>query len=130
MKSVERDDHGRLQPGTAAVNQRGKGGFQDRPQDINRKGRPKNQGSIVGSLRKFMQLKPAQISELVERMEAGELTEAESQALRTLLAGRAKGKRGDDARREIMDRIDGKPRMTVDTTVRIPDPPTINITFG
>lgn len=122
-----RNDNGTLTAGNNA-NPTGKGGFGDRPEDINRNGRPTNRGSMTGSLRKFMQMNRRELNELIAAATHGdiELTEAEHQALQQVIDGRTM----HQAREQIMDRLDGKPRLTVDASVALPEPPNINITFA
>ena len=124
---VQRDEHGHPLPGQA-LNPKGKGGFQDRPEDA-AKGRWKATDTPGYWLKKFNTMTIAEFKEFTQKPST-ELTVPQFEAMQLHLAGMRdmeKSKHGLDAFREIMDRVEGKARQTIDTTIQNYAPPTINI---
>lgn len=113
--TVQRDDKGRIRGG--ALNPTGKGGFQTRPHD---------RGSWTGSssptrlLRKYGDMTPDELREAA----AGQCTALETMIINHLLASLDDSKVAAD----IINRLDGTPRQTIDQTINQVQPPVINIT--
>lgn len=123
---VERDEHGRILPGSVC-NPTGKGGFQERPQD--RGGSWDKTLSRTYLLNKFQRMTQ---DELLEYMAARgkRLTIVEQSCIQTVLETIKRGNQSFKWIQEVSDRTEGRPRMQIDTTVATTEPPQINITFG
>lgn len=124
---VERDEHGHPLPGQK-LNPTGRGGFQDRPEDA-AKGRWKATDTPGYWLKKYLTMSVDEFQEFAQRPRT-ELTVAQYEAIQAHIAGMhnmEKSRHGLDAFKEIMDRVEGKARQTIDTTIQNYVPPTINI---
>ena len=127
MADSNRDEKGRILPGHA-INPTGKGGFQDRPEDA-AKGRWKISDTPGYWLKKFMTMSVDEFEAFANRP-TSEITMAQADAINlhnTGIRDPDKSRSAMNALTEIMDRVEGKARQTIDTTIQNYVPPTINI---
>ena len=122
-----RDKNGRITPGHT-LNPNGVGGFAEHPENA-AKGRWKISDTPGYWLKKFSAMSILEFQEFSSKPRS-ELTVAQYEAMQAHVTGMQnmeRSKHGLDAFKEIMDRVEGKPRQTIDQTVQNYTPPTINI---
>jgi hypothetical protein len=97
-------------------NPTGKGGFQDRPDDINRAGRPKGSRSYRTILRQYADMTPR---ELYQQIEDRVMKTREDITMLDVLAMTdvANGVENMNQRLVIADRLDGKPKVEMSVSV-------------
>lgn len=125
---VDRNKKGQVLKGQV-LNPSGKGGFQERPDDINKSGRWNPRASETYCLRKYLAMTPRELAEVKQEMDAGNLTTAEAQALLHVMEGNKATAQGFKTRVDIMDRLDGKARQPLEQQITTVEPPIINIEF-
>lgn len=108
-------------------NRTGKGGFADRPWDINRRGRWDPAKSYSEQVRRYMRMTT---SELDKETMRDDLTAAQMMALTAIQdAMKLEGKARIDAIEKLADRVDGKPMQTIEQNVSVAEPPKITVEF-
>lgn len=121
-----RDEKGRWLKGESP-NPTGKGGFQERPQDRSN-GHWNSRYSYDYNVNRFGGMTNREINEELQHID--DMTQVEVGALQAVLRMKGTSDKAFQAFLALAERIDGKPKMKIESKVEHVEPPVIELHFG